>query len=150
MSTSLFSSYNKSKLYFLKIIILSIFLAGGVQAMDEDCKIEFQGQKKRAMGFVNSALFEPDTDPFSTTHVFRYKKEDKKLSKIGMLWDMSEEDLTEIITGNFAYTENYTLDKTHLNRVRYEPVGAFIIGTKDQEQINRLRLYAVQGRLKKY
>ena len=131
----------------LTVLVMSALIGTTAYAMDdEDYKIEFKGEKKPALGFINRAALDPDTDPFCNTDVLQYDEKNKKLSLIGNIRTLLENDqqtiLGEIAKGNCVYKECYMIRKVNF---RYENIGAFIVGTKDKETLKLLHFYAQQA-----
>ncbi len=73
---------------------------------------------------------------FSTTRIFHHK--DKTITKIGDIMDIKPIDYQKILNENFIYIKHYALEKNTLERRRYAPVGAIIVGSKDTQLGARL------------
>lgn len=118
----------KIKTYFFAGFMMSFFLISAAYAMNLD-EIEFEGRKHSAIQLIKNAHANPEMYPFASTQIFVYTL--KGLKMIGGLKELLPDDMTEIESGNFVYSS--AIDASS------PPIGAFILGTKDEGQIATLR-----------
>ncbi len=97
-----------------------------------DTEIEFNGEKKPIMVWLDGALIRDGKEPFSSFSVtsnIEYK--DGNFTKKGDIYSLSTEDLDKIENGHAVYCLYYSVEKTRISRENYQEVGAIITGTRD-------------------
>lgn len=126
------------KTYCFAGFMMPFFLISAAYAMNLD-EIEFEGRKHSAIQLIKNARANPEMYLFASTKIFVYTP--KGLKMIGGLLELLPDDMTEIESGNFVYSS--TIDASS------PPIGAFILGTKDEGQIVTLRALLCQRSDKK-
>ena len=86
--------------------------------------------------------------PFSTTSIIR--KNEEGFVKQGDILNITEEDLADISNENYVYCNYYAMEKTRLSQKTYVPVGAIILGTKDEKAKEELHFASLRSRMKSH
>jgi hypothetical protein len=110
--------------------------------------IEFKGEKRPALDFINRAKLK-ENDPFGLTDVIRFDQDRSNFIIKSTVVNINEEDLNEISNGNFVYAPYYKLG-VNPNFGTRQPIGAFIVGTTNQDILQILHSHTLNNTMLYY
>lgn len=138
------------KQFIVAIIMFTTTLSSNAMELSSDTKLkeqvfaepkkifEINGTKKSMAAHIIDAINDQQ-NLFSVTNLIQYQN-DTFIIK-GNVTDITPEDLSDIDTGNFIYTPDFTSKKMRFSKSSHHIVGALILGTHDKRIVKKLRVY---------